>query len=50
MNYFRSVYTREPDGEPPTLQPRGANIQEDPGANFTLDDVRKKLRKTIEIG
>ena len=42
--FFRSVYTREPDGEPPTLQPRGANIQEDPGANFTLDDVRKKLR------
>ena len=43
MNSLGACTPGKPDGEPPTLQPRGANIQEDPGANFTLDDVRKKL-------
>ena len=33
----------EPDGDLPTLHPKATNMQPDPGANFTIDDVVKKL-------
>ena len=40
------MYIREPDGEPPTFQPQGANMQDDPRANFTFEDVKKQLRES----
>ena len=42
-NFFQSVFTQEPDGEPPTLADRKADIEELNGADFTLEDVMKKL-------
>ena len=41
--FFRSVYTREPEGDPPSPQPRDIN-HEDPGVKFTIEDVIDKLR------
>ncbi|XP_072040364.1 uncharacterized protein [Amphiura filiformis] len=44
-SFFQSVFTQEPDGEPPTLADRKADIEELIGADFTLENVMKKLDK-----
>ena len=42
-DFFKSVFTREPDGDVPTLQPRRDDMEEVDYADFTLEDVSKKL-------
>ncbi|XP_072023433.1 uncharacterized protein [Amphiura filiformis] len=47
-NFFKSVFTNEPDGDVPTLPDRCPGIEKLCGAAFTVDDVEKKLHALKE--
>ena len=42
--FFQSVFTREPDGAPPTLPSRKIEMEELTNATFTEEDVVEKLK------
>ena len=44
-NFFKSVFTKEPEGETPTLPRRKPDVEEIQTADFTLEDVVKKLHQ-----
>ncbi len=47
-NFFQSVFTQEPDGEPPTLADRCPDAEELSFADFSLEGVVKKLEELKE--